>query len=241
VQALELGETRIEIVRRPLKHVHLTVHPPAGNVRIAAPIRVSLDTLRLFAISKLAWIRVQQRRMQQQDREPIRAFIDRESHHVWGRRCLLRVVEVAARPRVEVRSGSLVVTVRPGFSRERRQALVDAWYREQVRAEATPRLAAWAQRLGVSTPHLRVQRMRTKWGSANREANRVLLNTWLAKKPRECLDYVVLHEVAHMVERSHGPRFLALLDEHMPSWRRIRQKLSSLPTGPEQWPTSSER
>jgi predicted metal-dependent hydrolase len=235
MEAMQLGGTAIDVVRRDIKHVHLSVHPPEGRVRLAAPHRTSIDSLRLFAIEKLGWIRTQQQRMQGQDREPPRAFVDRESHYVWGRRCLLRVTEVAARPSVEARPRSLLLQVRPGASHERRAAVLEEWYRDQVRTAAAPRLDHWVQVLGVRRPEIRVQRMRTKWGTCNRSSYRVLLNTWLAKKPPECLDYILLHELAHLKVPDHGPRFVAIMDRLMPSWRQVRDRLSRLPTGPETW------
>lgn len=235
MELLDLRGTEIEVVRRDIKHVHLTVHPPAGRVRISAPRNTHLDSLRLFAIQKLGWIRSQQNRMQAQERETPRAYVNRESHYVWGRRCLLRVSEVEARPKVEARPRSLLLQVRPGASRERREAVMEAWYREQVHAAAAPRIQHWVRALGVQRPTVRVQRMRTKWGTCSRAGGRLLLNTWLAKKPPECLDYIVLHELTHLLEPDHGPRFVAILDKHMPSWRVVRDRLNRLPTGPESW------
>src|SRR5262245_53090060 len=216
---LDLAGTEIEIVRRSIKHVRLTVHPPTGRVRISAPHRVSEDSLRLFAIAKLGWIRTQQKKMLAQDRETMRDYVDRETHWVWGRRCLLRVMEADAQPQIEARPRTLVLHVRPGCSRERKEAILDAWYRKQVREAAAERIAHWVKVLGAPEPEIRVQRMRTKWGTCNRDSCRVLLNTRLAKKPPECLDYVLLHELAHLKERAHGRRFVAILDRCMPTWR----------------------
>lgn len=235
MERLELRGTEIEVVRRAIKHVHLSVHPPAGRVRIAAPWTAKLDSLRLFAIQKLGWIRTQQSRMQAQERETPRAMVDRENHFVWGRRCLLRVVEVDDAPTVEARPRTLLLSVRPGSSRERREAILEAWYREQVREAAEARIDHWVRVLGLRRPSVRVQRMRTKWGTCNRAGGRLRLNTWLAKKPPECLDYIVLHELAHLRVPDHGPRFVAILDKHMPAWRRVRDRLNRLPTGPESW------
>jgi predicted metal-dependent hydrolase len=173
--------------------------------------------------------------MQTQERETPRSFLDRESHFVWGRRLLLRVVEAEGSPWVELRPRNLVLHVRKGSSTERRAALVESWYRDQLRAAAAPRIDHWVRVLGVKKPSLHVQRMRTKWGTCNRESGRLRLNTWLAKKPTECLDYIVLHELAHLRVADHGPRFVAILDEYMPAWRRVRERLNRLPTGPESW------
>jgi len=235
MERLQLRGTAIDIVRRAIKHVHLSVHPPTGRVRISAPKAAKLDSLRLFAIRKLGWIRSQQARMQAQEREMPRAFVDRESHYVWGRRCLLRVTETEQRPTVEARPRTLLLQVRPGASRARREAVIEAWYREEVRAAAHDRISHWVRALGLMRPEVRVQRMRTKWGTCNQVRRRLLLNTWLAKKPGECLDYIVLHELVHLLEPDHGPRFVAMMDQHMPSWRHVRDRLNRLPTGPESW------
>ncbi|MCU0866666.1 MAG: M48 family metallopeptidase [Planctomycetes bacterium] len=235
MERLDLRGTEIEVVRRDIKHVHLSVHPPAGRVRIAAPRATKLDSLRLFAIQKLGWIRQQQKRMRTQERETGRTYVNRESHYVWGRRCLLRVIEADEKPRVEARPSSLLLRIRPAASRDRREAVVEGWYREQVREAAALRMDHWVRVLGVRRPEVRVQRMRTKWGSCNRIGGRLRLNTWLAKKPPECLDYIVLHELVHLLEPDHGPRFVQIMDQRLPSWRRIRERLNRLPTGPETW------
>lgn len=239
MERLDLRGTEIEVVRRDIKHVHLTVHPPAGRVRIAAPRGTKLDSLRLFAIQKLGWIRTQQTRMQAQERETERAYVDRENHFVWGRRCLLRVEEVNEPPRVEARPRTLVLRVRPGARRDRREAVIEAWYRQQVREAAEPRIDHWVRRLGLQRPTVSVQRMRTKWGTCNRASGRLRLNTWLAKKPPECLDYILLHELVHLIEPDHGAGFVALMNKHMPSWRRVRDRLNRLPIGPESWETAA--
>lgn len=235
VAAFQLGEVRIEVVRKDIRHVHLTVHPPAGRVRIAAPRRLSDDAIRAFAIGKLAWIRRQRAKLREQEREIPLSYIDRETHFVWGQRCLLRVIECDASPSVEWRPGRLVLSVRSGTVSTRRAELLDAWYREQLRVEALPLLARWQDRLGVQAKALFVQRMRTRWGSCNAGAGNIRLNTELARKPRQCLEYILVHELAHLVEPTHGPAFLALLDRHLPGWKQRREMLNRLPVRHEEW------
>lgn len=226
---LQIGEVEVEVVHKAIKNLHLSVHPPTGRVRIAAPERMSLDSIRVFAISKLPWIRRQQDRLVRQEREPPREWIERESHFVWGRRCLLRIVEVDGAPSVELSHRRLILRVRPGTPAGRRQEIVDAWYREQVREALPTLLATWESRLGVSTRRVFVQRMKTKWGSCNAKRRTIRLNTDLAKKPPECLEYVVVHELAHLLEPTHGERFRAILDELMPTWEERRRLLNDLP------------
>ncbi|MFY9341985.1 MAG: SprT family zinc-dependent metalloprotease [Planctomycetota bacterium] len=225
---LELGGTSVDVVRRDIKRVQLTVHPPTGRVRIAAPGRVALETLRLFAIAKLPWIRRQQHRMQGQVRETRRDFVDRESHYVWGRRYLMKVIEGGAAG-VDLRPRTLLLAVRPGASTDEREAVLAKWYRRQVHDAAQVLLERWARGLGVEVRGLRVRRMKTKWGSCSPNTGTVLLNTELAKKPAECLHYVVAHELLHLIDRSHGPRFVAMLDRLMPRWRDTREMLNRLP------------
>ena len=161
--------------------------------------------------------------------------MNRESHYVWGRRCLLKVIEEAAAPSVHLRHGALLLRVRPGTDKEAREAVVSGWYRDILKAEVPPLVEAWESRLNVRVKKFSVQQMKTKWGSCNPTARTIRLNTELAKKPKECLEYLVLHEMAHLQERTHGPRFLALMDRFMPDWRDTRALLNRLPARHEQW------
>lgn len=232
---LRLGDITVEVVLKEIKNIHLSVHPPTGRVRIAAPTRMKLDTIRVYAISKLGWIRDQQAKLQKQDRETRREYIDRESHYLWGERYLLQVREAERPPSVELRHRRIVLQVRPCANQERRQAVMEAWYRDQLRRVALPLITDWEARLGVKAAKLLVQRMRTKWGSCNTRVGRIRLNTELAKKPRECLEYVIVHELAHLIERSHNARFVAIMDRHLPHWRQLRQQLNTEPLGHEDW------
>ncbi|HEY4156643.1 MAG TPA: SprT family zinc-dependent metalloprotease [Polyangiaceae bacterium] len=232
---IDLGGTKLHVVRKDIKHVHLSVYPPAGVVRVAAPARMSLDTIRLFTISKLGWIRQQQRKLREQARETPREYIERESHYVWGRRVLLKVVERDAPPQVDLRPTKLLLHVRPGLDETARDAVIAAWYRQLLREAARPLLHAWERRLKVTTAGFYIQHMKTKWGSCNPPARTIRLNTELAKKPRECLEYIVVHELAHLKERKHGARFVAIMDRMLPNWRETRQLLNRLPARHEKW------
>lgn len=231
----QLGDVRVDVVRKDIKNLHLSVLPPLGRVRIAAPERMSLDVVRVFAIDKLSWIRRQQRKMSEQDRETHREYLDRESHYVWGQRYLLKVVEVDQTPSVEMSHNRLVLRVRPGISIARRQDILEGWHREELRAAARPLIAKWERIMGVEVRRLFVQRMKTKWGSCNPRTASIRLNTDLARKPRECLEYIVVHEIAHMMENTHNQRFLALMDHFMPKWQSRREVLNRLPVRHESW------
>ncbi len=230
-----LGGIRVDVLRKNIKNVHLSVHPPAGRVRLAAPRHLSDDAIRSFAIRKLGWIRRQQERLQEQERETPREFIDRESHLVWGRRLLLRVVEEDGAPRVEVSPRHLILHVRPKTTVSRRAEILDEWYRAQIRAAVPALISRWAPMVGVTAPRVFVQRMRTKWGSCNRYTGTIRLNTDLARKPTPCLEYLVVHELVHLLEPTHNARFVAMMDRFLPAWQSVRHALNGLPVRHEDW------
>jgi len=235
VKQLKLGDIAVDVVLKDIKNVHLSVYPPTGRVRISAPERMNLDTIRIFAISKLSWIKRQQRKLQEQERETPREYLDRESHHVWGKRYLLKVVEERVAAGVELAHSKMILRVRPGTDEEARESIVDRWYREQVRAAVPDLISKWEPRVGVKLERVFVQRMKTKWGSCNAGAHSIRLNTDLAKKPRECLEYILVHEMVHMLERTHNARFVALMDHLMPHWQARREQLNRWPLRHEEW------
>ncbi len=232
---LDVGGLRAEVTRKAIKHVHLSVLPPAGRVRVAAPQSMAIDTIRLFVISRLAWIRSQQRKFQTQEREAPREFLDKESHYLWGKRYLLEVRFADCAPAVEITPRKLLLQVRPGADQARREEVLDAWYRQQVRDAAQVLVEKWAPLLGVAAVRLFVQRMKTKWGSCTPESRYVRLNTDLAKKPPECLEYIVVHELVHLLEPTHNERFVALMDLYLPHWQHLRRRLNALPVRHEDW------
>lgn len=234
-ERLLLGQTEIEVVFKDIQNVHLSVYPPKGKVRISAPKAMSLDTLRVYAISKLGWIRKEQRKMQAQLRETPRDFSQRESHYLWGRRYLLKVTESDSPARMEVKPRSLHLHLRPGTTPQARNEIVALWYRDQVREAAQNLFAQWEPRLGVKAGKLFVQHMKTRWGSCNPDSGSIRLNTELAKKPRECLEYIVVHELTHLREPNHGDRFTAILDQVLPNWRQRKALLNRLPVRHEEW------
>jgi predicted metal-dependent hydrolase len=230
-----LGEIAVDVVQKDIKNIHLSVHPPAGKVRIAAPLRMDLDTIRVFAITKLGWIKSQQKKLREQERETPREYLDRESHYVWGKRYLLKMVEKEAAPSVELKHNKLILQLRPETSHEKKQAILDAWYREQLKQVTPPLIAKWERIIGVKAGKFFVQKMRTKWGSCSPGPKNIRLNTDLAKKPLQCLEYIMAHELTHLLERHHNDRFTALMDAHMPQWRQYREMLNSLPLAHQEW------
>lgn len=231
IAQINLAHIAVDVVLKDVKNVHLSVHPPTGRVRISAPSRMSLDTIRVFAISKLGWIKQQQKKLREQEREPPREFLDRESHYVWGKRYLMKVVELDAAPQVELKHSKMILQVRSGTNHETKQAVVAKWYREQIRAAVPDLIAEWERIIGVRVKRVFVQKMKTKWGSCNPNSRSIRLNTDLAKKPPECLEYIVVHELVHLRERRHGDNFRALMDRFIPHWRARREELARTPIG----------
>jgi predicted metal-dependent hydrolase len=234
-ELLVIGDVHVEVVKKDIKNVHLTVYPPEGRVRIAAPQRMQKDAIRLFAISKLPWIRHQQDAIRAQERESAREYLDRESHYVWGQRYLLRITERDAPAAVELGHRELILYVRPGTDEVRRQDVLAFWYREQLRATVAPLMMKWTSALSVRVEHLFVQRMTTKWGSCNPTAATIRLNTELAKKPPECMEYVLVHELTHILEPTHSDRFRSIMDQHLPHWPHLRDELNRAPLAHVDW------
>ena len=232
---VQLGNIAVDVVLKNIKNVHLSVYPPSGRVRISAPSRMSLDTIRVFAISKLDWIKQQQKKLREQDRETPREYLDRESHFVWGRRHLLKVTENNSAPEVELKRNTLFLRIRPGSSEDKKQAALEGWYREQLKAAVPAVITKWEFLLGVKVKRFFVQRMKTKWGGCSPCAGSIRLNTELAKKPADCLEYIVVHEMIHLLEPTHNNHFIALMDQFMPTWQFQRQELNRLPVRHETW------
>lgn len=235
VHQIELGDIRIDVVLKNIKNIHLSVYPPTGQVRIAAPERMDLDTIRVYAISKLGWIRDQQRKFQAQERETPREYLNRESHYVWGKRYLLKVVEVEAAPSIELQHSRMILSVRPGSDERKKQEVLEAWYRKQIKAAVGSLIEQWEKRLEVTVEQVNIRRMKTRWGSCNHRKGRILFNTELAKKPRECLEYIVVHEMMHLLEPTHNAKFISLMDQHLPQWKAIRDELNRAPLGHVTW------
>ena len=235
VAQIEQGDMRIEVHRKDIKNLHLSVLPPHGRVRVAAPRQINPDTIRVFVISKLEWIRRQQRKMDAQEREAPREYLDRESHYVWGRRYLLKRIEEEAAPSVELRHSRLVLQVRPGTDEARSREILEVWYREQIRVAVPSLIAKWEPVMGVKVGRVFVQRMKTRWGSCNPESQSIRLNTDLAKKPPECLEYIMVHEMAHLLEPTHNPRFRSLMNLFMPQSQHLKDELNRLPVRHENW------
>lgn len=234
-EVIELAEVRIELTRKRVKHAHLTVHPPHGRVTLVAPAGTRPEVARAYAISKLGWIRQQLKAFREQPRESPRRYVTRESHQLWGRRHLLSVSESNAAPKVEVDHRRIRLTVRPGSDVGKREQVMAAWHRQLLHAVVPQLIARWEPRLGVKVSGYFLQRMKTRWGSCNPAAAHIRLNTELVKKPKDLVEYVVVHEMLHLVEPTHNERFVALLNRHWPHWQESRRELNTLPLSAGDW------
>lgn len=233
---IEVSGIRVEVVRKGIKNLHLGVYPPSGRVRVAAPTRVNDEAVRLAVISKLGWIRRQQARFAQQPRQSEREMVSGESHYFQGRRYRLRVVEEESAPRIKVNgSSTMELRVRPGTDGKKREQILNRWYRERLRAELPELIAKWEPVIGVKIAGWGIKKMKTKWGTCSIEARRIWLNLDLAKKPPQCLEYILVHEMVHLLERHHNDRFKELMDRFMPPWRTYREELNRAPLGHEEW------
>lgn len=232
---LTVAGISVDVVYKNIKNLHIGVYPPMGRVRVAAPQRLDDDQVRLAIVQRLPWIKRQRAELQAAKRQTEREMVSGESHYAWGRRYRLKLVERPGRAHVELDGTRLVLYVPAGRTVEQRRKVLDAWYREQLRQAIPDCVAAWERKLEVEVPRWDIRRMKTKWGTCNRESRRITFNAELAKKHPDCLEYIVVHEMAHYFERGHGERFTALMDGLLPDWRTRRDRLNRGPLGHEEW------
>ena len=235
-QVIEVGGLAVEVVRKDIKNLHVGVYPPAGRVRVAAPLRLSDDAVRVAVSTRLGWIRRQQAEFEAQERQSQREMVEGESHFFRGRRYRLRVIEHDGPTTVcLVNNSTLQLTTRQGTDQAQREAILQRWYRARLREQIPALLEKWQPRIGVDVAEIRIKKMKTRWGSCNATARRLWLNLELAKKPPICVEYILVHEMIHFLERHHNERFREMLDAAMPSWRMARDELNSAPLAHEDW------
>jgi predicted metal-dependent hydrolase len=236
MEQLTIGDLTIDVVQKNIKNMHLSVYPPSGRVRIAIPLNVDSESVRLFIISKLSWIKNNQRKFENQDRQSPRIFAERESHYFQGTRYLLRVKEHDAPPKIEIKTKTHIdLYIRPSTSTEQQQVILNEWYRKQLKSQIPAIIAKWEKTIGVTVDDLGVKQMKTKWGTCNIEEKRIWINLELAKKPTNCLEYIVVHEMVHLLERHHNDRFLAYIHKFIPQWKIYKEELNRMPVSHGEW------
>jgi len=233
---ITVSDLVIEVDRKGIKNLHLSVNPPDGRVRIATPIHIDDEAVRLFAVSKLPWIRKQQRKFENQPRQSEREFVSGESHYFNGERYLLNVIYRKGNAKVVIRNKTYMdLYVRENSNQEQHRRVVTEWYRKQLKTKIPDLIDKWQETIGVTLKGWGVRQMKTRWGTCNIEERRIWLNLELAKKPDLCLEYVIVHELVHLLERKHNDRFVELMDEFMPNWRLYRDELNQFPLKYENW------
>jgi len=235
MEQITLGDIVIDVELKDIKNVHLSVYPPAGKVRIAAPSRMSLDNIRMYSISKLSWIKKQQEKIRLQIRETPREYLTKESHYFLGNRYQLKIIEHEAPPAVDVKHKTILLYVRPNTDTDKKHSIMDEWYRSQLKEYVVPIISKWEKIIGVSINEFAVKKMKTKWGTCNPEAKRIWLNLELAKKPFHCIEYIIVHELIHLLERSHNDKFVAYMNHFLPEWKHLKSELNKLPVSHADW------
>lgn len=233
---IQVGGLKVDVVRKNIKNLHLGVYPPDGRIRIAAPLRVNDEAIRLAIVSKLTWIKKQQSRFLAQERQSEREFIYRESHYFFGNRYLLNIIEQSGPSKVKLQNKTRIDLYVPvGCNGSKREQVLIEWYRRELKALIPPLISKWEEIMGVTVEDWGVKKMKTKWGSCNIQSRRIWLNLELAKKPIQCLEYVVVHEMVHLLERKHNDHFKGLMDEFLPQWKHYRNILNHAPLCHETW------
>ena len=234
--SIDVRGTAVDVVRKDIKNLHIGVYPPNGRVRVAAPLRLDDDAVRMAVISRLGWIRNHQSKFEKQNRQSQREFVTGESHYFEGRRYRLDVTERDVPPSVRLLNNTTMgMCVRPGADQVNRETVLDRWYRRHLRDRLPGITAKWEPVVGVRVNEVRIRKMKTRWGTCNPDAGRIWMNLELAKKPASCLEYVVVHEMVHLIERRHNNRFRSLMDRFMPTWRYQRDELNSAPLAHSDW------
>lgn len=227
MSTMNVGDLEVEVIKKDIKNIHLGVYPPIGRVRLSAPIDTDNEKIRMFIVSKIPWIRKNQRKFKNKERQSSREFIDRESHYFEGRRYLLKIVIDATKSNsVELNKTTIKMSINSNLDSVKRKDLIENWMRGKLRIRLEPVISKWIDILGVNLIEWKIKKMKTKWGSCNKEARRVWFNLELAKVDDYCLDYIVLHELAHLKYRNHGKEFTSVLDTNMSDWAQRKSQLN---------------
>jgi len=233
---ININDIKVDVVYKNIKNIHLGVYPPNGKVRISVPLFVKEDTIKLFITTKLGWVRRQQRKFNEQPRQTSREYKDKESHYFQGKRYLLKVIEVNSTPKVVQQAANiLTLQIRPGSSVEKRKAVMDKWYRYNLKETIPIMIDKWERILKVKVNEFGIKQMKTRWGTCNTKEKRIWINLELAKKPLHCLEYIVFHEMIHLIERKHNERFKNIMNEKMPNWKRYKNELNRFPVSHSTW------
>ncbi len=217
----------IEVIKKNIKNMHLSVLPPVGKVRISTPLNISDDAIKLFAIAKIGWIRKQIVKYENQPRQSEREYVSGESHYLWGQRYRMEIKHSKTANKIEIKANKLILTVRENSTQQQRENVMNEWYRAEIKAKLPALFEKWESVIGVKPNEYGVKNMLTRWGTCNVKAKRILINLQLAKKPIHCLEYIIVHELVHLIEKTHNSVFVEHMDKFIPNWRVIKDELNS--------------
>ena len=232
---VEIGSIAMQLNRKAIKNLHISVLPPDGRVRVSAPESMTETAIRMAVISRIPWIKKQQSDFAKQPRQSDREMVSGECHYLWGRRYRLNLIERSGKHEIKLGRGRLHLYVNPATTLENKALVLNSYYRDALKARIAELLPVWEDKIGVKAADWGIKKMKTKWGSCKREAKRIWFNLELAKKPPKCLEYILVHEMMHLLERRHNARFVALMDTWLPKWRFVKEELNRLPVGHEDW------
>jgi predicted metal-dependent hydrolase len=235
MEIIKLGDIDIEVTLKAIKNVHLSVYPPYGKVKVAAPSRMSIENIKIYTISKLGWIKEQQKKFKSQIRESKREYLTKESHYYLGQRYMLKINEINSAPSVILRHKTIELYIRPQTSKLKMHLVLEDWYRSELKLIIQELITKWEKKIGVKSESFGIRKMKTKWGSCNTDTKSVLLNLELAKKPYQCIEYIVVHELVHLLERRHNDRFITLMNRFLPEWKQLKNDLNRLPISHFEW------
>lgn len=231
MKRLYLDDVAIDLVYKKIKHIRLSVHPPDGRVRLAAPYRMDPELVKAFAVSKLPWIKKHRKRLQDQANQTACAYSEGESHDFFGKKYILKIRENSRAGDVSLDASTIELHVRKNTSVTGRQRIIMEWYREELKKVVPGLIAKWETVIGVSAAGFGIKSMKTRWGSCNRRTRMIWLNLELARRPAIYLEYVIVHELVHLLEGHHNVRFKKFMDEFMPEWRRYRGEMNRVDGG----------
>ncbi len=232
---MQIGSIQMQVNRKQIKNLHISVMPPDGRVRVSAPRSMTEVAIQMAVVSRIPWIRKQQKHFSAQPRQSVREMVNGECHYLWGRRHRLNIIERVGKHEVKVSKSKITFYINPGTTLEKKEQLLAAYQRKQLKERVTALLEYWPKMVGVAPAAWGIRKMRTKWGSCNTSSKRIWLNLELAKKPPECLEYILVHELIHLLERKHNERFRAYMQKHLPDWRERRNLLNSMPLAHQNW------
>jgi predicted metal-dependent hydrolase len=227
ISTLTVGSQEVLVHFKPIKNLHLSVMPPNGTVKVSAPLKMSENEIQQMLALKLPWIKKQQKKFHDQARQTPREYVSGETHYFLGQPYRLEVIEKNEAAKVFICGKSkLVLQIRPNTPAEKRAEILNGWYRAELRGVLEKMLVGWQEKIGKSFAGWKIKEMKTRWGTCNQRKQTALFNLELAKKPLPCVEYVVVHELAHLIERKHNDRFKAILDQHLPKWRSLKEELN---------------